>query len=67
MKKSEKKGPYFLGRHGPISKFTYPQIKSDNLAKTDFLGLFFRFDMSSGPKCTGLVWYYWKKCKQQTS
>ena len=34
-----KKGPNFLCLRGPILKFTY-STKSDNLAKTEFLGVF---------------------------
>ena len=43
MRKVEKKGPNFLGRHGPISKFTYsessPQIRQ--LGKNRFFVSFF--------------------------
>ena len=45
MRKSEKKGPNFLGSKGPIFKLVSkhirnPYIKSDNLAKTESLIIF---------------------------
>ena len=43
MRKGEKKGPNFLGRNGPIFNLHIrnPHIKSDNLAKTESLLIFF--------------------------
>ena len=51
ISKSEEKGPNFLGRHGPILKFTYSESSHQirQLGLNKIFGSFFRFYMFSGP------------------
>ena len=56
-RKSEIKGPNFLGRYGQILKFTYLEspYQIRQVGWNRIFGSSFRFDMSSGPNCVKSV------------